>query len=46
MKRDEISLNNILEVENFNLWGIDFMGLFPSSGGYKFILVAVYYVSK
>lgn len=28
------------------VWGIDFMGLFPSSYGDKYILVAVYYVPK
>ena len=28
------------------MWGIDFMGPFPSSGPYKYILVAVDYVSK
>ncbi|XP_061342860.1 uncharacterized protein LOC133289023 [Gastrolobium bilobum] len=39
-------LNNILEVENFYVWGIDFMGPFPPSYGNKYILVAVDYVSK
>ncbi len=38
--------NFILEVELFDVWGIDFMGPFPSSQGNKFILVAVDYVSK
>ena len=32
--------------EVFDVWGIDFMGPFPSSQGNKFILVAVDYVSK
>lgn len=41
-----MSLNNILEVEVFDIWVIDFMGPFPSSMGNKYILVAVYYVSK
>ena len=36
----------ILEVEVFDVWGIDFMGPFPSSFGNKYILVAVDYVSK
>ena len=36
----------ILEVEIFDLWGIDFMGPFPPSDGKKYILVAVDYVSK
>ena len=35
-------LNNILEVELFNVWGIDFMGLFNN----VYILVVVDYVSK
>ena len=39
-------LTNILEVELFYVWGIDFMGLFPSSYGHKYILLAVDYVSK
>ncbi|KAL1204641.1 hypothetical protein V5N11_010744 [Cardamine amara subsp. amara] len=38
--------NFILEVEVFDVWGIDFMGLFPSSYGNQYILVAVDYVSK
>ncbi|GKA26129.1 reverse transcriptase domain-containing protein, partial [Tanacetum coccineum] len=32
--------------EIFDVWGIDFMGLFPSSRGNKYILVVVDYVSK
>ncbi|GJS08286.1 reverse transcriptase domain-containing protein [Tanacetum coccineum] len=32
--------------EIFNLWGIDFMGPFPSSRGNKYILIAVDYLSK
>ncbi|GJY70929.1 reverse transcriptase domain-containing protein [Tanacetum coccineum] len=32
--------------EIFDIWGIDFMGLFPSSRGNKYILVAVDYLSK
>ena len=39
-------LNFILEVEIFDVWGIDFMRPFPSSRGNKYILVAVDYVSK
>jgi RNase H-like domain found in reverse transcriptase/Integrase zinc binding domain/Integrase core domain len=45
-KRQEMSLNNILEVEVFDVWGIDYMGHFLSSCNNKFILVAVDYVSK
>ena len=44
--RHETPLTGILEVELFDVWGIDFMGPFPSSGPYKYILVAVDYVSK
>ncbi|XP_060211987.1 uncharacterized protein LOC132639566 [Lycium barbarum] len=36
----------ILEVELFDVWGIDFIGPFVSSYGNKYILVAVDYVSK
>ena len=45
-KRDEMSMRSILEVEIFDLWGIDFMGPFPPSHGKEYILVAVHYVSK
>ena len=38
--------NNILEVELFDVWGIDFMGPFPPSFGNLYILVVVDYVSK
>ena len=39
-------LTSILEVELFDVWGIDFMGPFPPSNGHNYILVAVDYVSK
>ena len=39
-------LNGIFEVELFDVWGIDFMGPFPSSNNCQYILVAVDYVSK
>ncbi|KAJ9558359.1 hypothetical protein OSB04_012973 [Centaurea solstitialis] len=39
-------LNFILEVELFDVWGIDFMGSFPSNLSNKFILVPMDYVSK
>ena len=38
--------NTILEVEIFDVWEIDFIGSFPSSCGYKYILLVVDYVSK
>ena len=39
-------LKNILEVELFDIWGIDFMGPFPSSYGNQYNLLDVDYVSK
>ena len=45
-KRDEMPMRPILEVEIFDIWGIDFMGPFPPSDGKEYILVAVDYVSK
>ncbi|CAM8929142.1 unnamed protein product [Rhodiola kirilowii] len=45
-RRDEMPQKSILEVEVFDVWGIDFMGPLPSSQGNCFILVAVDYVSK
>ncbi|KAH9801189.1 hypothetical protein KPL71_000934 [Citrus sinensis] len=44
--RHEMPLTNILEVEVFYVWGIDFMGPFPLSFGNLYILIAVDYVSK
>nr|XP_016441395.1 PREDICTED: uncharacterized protein LOC107766989 [Nicotiana tabacum] len=44
--RHEMPMTTIQEVEVFDIWGIDFMGPFVSSYGYKYILVAVDYVSK
>ena len=41
-----IPLNPILEVEIFDVWGIDFMGQFSSSFGNQYILVTMDYVSK
>ena len=39
-------LTNMLFGEIFYVWGIDFMGPFPPSFGFLYILVAVDYVSK
>ncbi|CAN6542467.1 unnamed protein product [Malus baccata var. baccata] len=36
----------IFSVEIFDVWGIDFMGPFPSAQGFLYILLAVDYVSK
>ncbi|GJQ96898.1 reverse transcriptase domain-containing protein [Tanacetum coccineum] len=44
--RDEMPQNAIQVCEIFDIWGIDFMGPFPSSKGNKYILVAVDYLSK
>lgn len=41
-----MSLTKILEVELFDVWGIDLMGPFVSSYGIKYILVVVDYVFK
>ncbi|GJV57113.1 reverse transcriptase domain-containing protein [Tanacetum coccineum] len=45
-KRDEMPLNNIQVCEIFDIWGIDFMGPFPKSYKFEYILVVVDYVSK
>ncbi|KAK1592968.1 hypothetical protein Q3G72_033518 [Acer saccharum] len=45
-KRNEMPQSGQMVVEIFNVWGIDFMGPFPPSDGYSYILVAVDYVSK
>ncbi|GKD83261.1 reverse transcriptase domain-containing protein, partial [Tanacetum coccineum] len=46
LQRDEMRQNAIQVCEIFEVWGIDFMGPFPSSRGNKYILVAVDYLSK
>ena len=45
-RRQEMPQSGILEVELFDVWGLDFMGPFPPSYGNQYILVAVDYVSK
>ncbi|GJY43549.1 reverse transcriptase domain-containing protein [Tanacetum coccineum] len=45
-QRDEMLQNSIQVCEIFDVWGIDFMGPFPSSRGNKYLLVAVGYLSK
>ncbi|GJS93089.1 reverse transcriptase domain-containing protein [Tanacetum coccineum] len=45
-QRDEMPQNAIQVCEIFDIWGIDFMGPFPSSRGNKYILMAVDYLSK
>ncbi|CAN6562539.1 unnamed protein product [Malus baccata var. baccata] len=44
--KDQMPQNPIFNVEIFDVWGIDFMGPFPSSHGFVYILLAVDYVSK
>ncbi|GJV85361.1 reverse transcriptase domain-containing protein [Tanacetum coccineum] len=45
-QRDEMPQNSIQVCDIFDVWGIDFMGPFPSSRGNKYILVAVDYLLK
>ena len=45
-RRHMMPLNPILVVDLFDVWGTDFMRLFPSFFGYIYILVGVDYVSK
>ncbi|XP_022040567.1 uncharacterized protein LOC110943119 [Helianthus annuus] len=44
--KDEMPQNRIQVLEIFDVWGIDFMGPFPSSSGNRYILRAIDYVSK
>nr|GFA33995.1 reverse transcriptase domain-containing protein [Tanacetum cinerariifolium] len=45
-QKDEMPQNFIQFCEIFDVWGIDFMGPFPSSKGNKYIHVVVDYLSK
>ncbi|XP_070015912.1 uncharacterized protein [Nicotiana sylvestris] len=45
-KKDEMPLTTILEVDIFDVWGINFMGPFVRSCGNTYILVDVDYVSS
>ncbi|GJW14136.1 reverse transcriptase domain-containing protein [Tanacetum coccineum] len=45
-QKDEMPQNAIQVCKIFDVWGIDFMGPFPSFRGNKYILVAVDYLSK
>nr|GEV35119.1 reverse transcriptase domain-containing protein [Tanacetum cinerariifolium] len=45
-QRDEMPQNFIQICNIFDVWGIEFMGPFPSSKGNKYILVAIDYLSK
>ncbi|GJS74654.1 reverse transcriptase domain-containing protein [Tanacetum coccineum] len=46
LQRDEMPQNAIQVCEIFYVWGMDFMGPFPSSHRNKYILVVVDYLSK
>nr|GEV65806.1 reverse transcriptase domain-containing protein [Tanacetum cinerariifolium] len=46
LSTDEMPQNVIQVYEIFNVWGLDFMRPFPSSRGNRYILVAIYYLSK
>lgn len=45
-KRHEMPLTIIVEVELFDMWGIDFMGPFPISFGNQYILLIIDYESR
>ena len=45
-KFTDMPIHPIVEVEIFDVWGIDFQGHFPSSFGNMYILVAIDYVFK
>ncbi|KAK5840162.1 hypothetical protein PVK06_009045 [Gossypium arboreum] len=45
-KHDQMPQNYMLSCEIFDVWGIDFTGLFPNLFGNKYILVAIDYMSK
>ena len=45
-RRNEMPLQGILVVQIFDVWGIDFMGPFPSSFGNLYIILVMNYVSK
>jgi hypothetical protein len=44
--RNAMPLHYNLQIEIFDVWGIDFMGPFPKSHDSEYILVAIGYVSK
>ncbi|KAI3450351.1 hypothetical protein Pfo_007016 [Paulownia fortunei] len=45
-RRHELPLTNMMKVELFDVWGIDFMGPFSPSNGRSYILLVVDYVFK
>ena len=44
--RDAMPLTTNLQIDIFDVWGINFMAPFPKSEGCEYILVVVDYVSK
>jgi hypothetical protein len=44
--REAMPLTNNLQIELFDVWGIDYMGPFLKSRNCEYILVAVDYISK
>ena len=44
--RNQMPLSPVLVCEVFDVWGIDYMGPFPSSFGKTYIILGVDYVSK
>nr|GEY08877.1 reverse transcriptase domain-containing protein [Tanacetum cinerariifolium] len=46
LQRDEMPQNSIQIYEIFDVWGIEFIGPFPSSRRNKYFLVALYYLLK
>jgi hypothetical protein len=45
-QRNGVPVNYNLQIDLFDVWGIDFMGPFKNSHGFEHILVMVDYVSK
>jgi hypothetical protein len=45
-QRNAMPLNYNMQIDIFDVWGIDFMGPFTNSNGYEHTLVMVDYVSK
>ena len=45
-QRNDMPLNYNLQIDLFDVWGIDFMGQFVNSHGFEHILVMMDYVSK
>ena len=38
-RRQEMPMDYSLVIEPFDVWGLDYMGPFPSSNGYRHILI-------